>query len=360
MGCGERRFLFAADNAEDASTKMLCPLNHEQPRPSSSCMDKDRVPFLDRASHGQQIAGRHALQHHGGCYGILDAFGDSHQRCRRPVRFRRIRSERPGPVGDAVPFHESLNTRADRHDPAGRLHAQAGRQRYGIEPRAVIGIDEVQANCGMPTRTSPSEPARRLVAQHIRPLVRKLLCGAIFLLAASHTGDVPASRVYCAIRAVMGNVSVPNTHPYLQGPWAPVDDEQLLFDLEVEGAACGLDFYVRSGPNPYPGRGDLRYHWLSGDGMVHGIRLGGGRALWYRNRWVNAPDVARVRQQPAPPVVDTLVPDGTGNANALMHAQRLYVFSEMGLPYELSDSLETLTMTDFGGPMPAGSITSAH
>ncbi len=155
---------------------------------------------------------------------------------------------------------------------------------------------------------------------------------------------------------------MPNTHPYLQGPWAPVDDEQLLFDLEVEGRLpAGLDgLYVRSGPNPYPGRGDLRYHWLSGDGMVHGIRLGGGRALWYRNRWVNAPDVARVRQQPAPPVVDTLVPDGTGNANALMHAQRLYVFSEMGLPYELSDSLETLTMTDFGGPMPAGSIAHPH
>ncbi|MEE4299590.1 MAG: carotenoid oxygenase family protein [Pseudomonadales bacterium] len=147
-------------------------------------------------------------------------------------------------------------------------------------------------------------------------------------------------------------------HPYLTGPWAPLTEEQLLFDLEVEGRLpAGLDgLYVRTGPNPYPGRAGDRYHWLSGDGMVHGIRIQGGRALWYRNRWVNAPDVARARSMPAPPTLDALVPEGTGNSAAVCHAGRLLAFSEMAMPYELSDTLETLTMTDFGGPMPAGSI----
>lgn len=147
-------------------------------------------------------------------------------------------------------------------------------------------------------------------------------------------------------------------HPYLSGPWAPLTEEQLLFDLEVEGRLpAGLDgLYLRTGPNPHPGRDGERYHWLSGDGMVHGIRLDGGRALWYRNRWVNAPDVARARNLPPPATLDALVPEGSGNASILHHARRLLAFSEMALPYELSDTLETLAMTDFGGPMPAGSI----
>ena len=165
--------------------------------------------------------------------------------------------------------------------------------------------------------------------------------------------------MYCAPAGAKEPATEPDgDHPYLSGPWAPVGEERLLFDLEVEGRLpAGLDgLYVRTGPNPYPGREGPRYHWLSGDGMVHGVRLGGGRALWYRNRWVNSPDVARVRNLPPPARVDGLVPEGTGNATVLCHGQRLYAFSEMALPYELSDSLETLGMSDFGGPMPAGSI----
>ena len=165
--------------------------------------------------------------------------------------------------------------------------------------------------------------------------------------------------MYCARTGVKGPPAhVDSDHPYLAGPWAPLEDEQLLFDLEVEGRLpAGLDgLYVRTGPNPVPGRDPARYHWLSGDGMVHGIRLAGGRALWYRNRWVNSPDVARLRSRPVPSTLDALVPEGTGNATAVLHAERLYLFSEMALPYELSDTLETLGMTDFGGPLPAGSI----
>src|SRR5256885_1858023 len=66
--------------------------------------------------------------------------------------------------------------------------------------------------------------------------------------------------------------------------YAPVADELTEFDLTVEGAIpTELDgWYRRNGPNPRVATG----HWFSGDGMIHGIRVEGGRAAWYRNRWV--------------------------------------------------------------------------
>ena len=75
-------------------------------------------------------------------------------------------------------------------------------------------------------------------------------------------------------------------NPYLEGRYAPVPDELTADSLEVVGTLPEeLDgVYVRNGPNPRfapPGR----YHWFDGDGMLHAVRLRGGRAA-YRNRWV--------------------------------------------------------------------------
>ena len=65
---------------------------------------------------------------------------------------------------------------------------------------------------------------------------------------------------------------------------APVTDELTEFDLPVEGAIpAELDgWYLRNGPNPR----QATAHWFTGDGMIHGVRIEGGRAAWYRNRWV--------------------------------------------------------------------------
>jgi carotenoid cleavage dioxygenase len=157
-------------------------------------------------------------------------------------------------------------------------------------------------------------------------------------------------------------LSEDDTHPYLTGPWAPVAEETQAFDLPVRGSLpVGLDgLYARTGPNPLPDRDPARYHWLTGDGMVHGIRLAGGRAEWYRNRWVTSSDVSAHQGRPAPELPDTLVPEGTGNTSLLAHGGRLYAFSEMGAPYALSGSLDTLAAADFGGPLPAGAGAHAR
>src|SRR5438105_414914 len=73
---------------------------------------------------------------------------------------------------------------------------------------------------------------------------------------------------------------------YLVGNYAPVADEVTCADLRVSGslpeALCGR--YLRNGPNPLVAPEPSTYHWFTGDGMVHGIRIRNGRAEWYRNR----------------------------------------------------------------------------
>jgi len=63
-----------------------------------------------------------------------------------------------------------------------------------------------------------------------------------------------------------------------------VTDELTAFDLAVDGASpTELDgWYLRNGPNPR----QATQHWFTGDGMIHGVRIEGGHAAWYRNRWV--------------------------------------------------------------------------
>ena len=103
--------------------------------------------------------------------------------------------------------------------------------------------------------------------------------------------------------------------------FAPVHEEHTTFDLPVTGAVpAHLDGrYLRIGPNPVadPGPG---HHWFVGEGMVHGVRLEGGRARWYRNRQVRARG-------------DDFAP----NTNVLEHAGRTLALVEAGAaPYELT------------------------
>ncbi len=73
---------------------------------------------------------------------------------------------------------------------------------------------------------------------------------------------------------------------YLEGNYAPTDTEHVL-DLTVVAGSLPTDLegvFARNGSNPRfdpPGQ----YHWFDGDGMIHAVEFGDGRAT-YRNRWV--------------------------------------------------------------------------
>ena len=66
--------------------------------------------------------------------------------------------------------------------------------------------------------------------------------------------------------------------PYLTGSYEPVQTE-ITADLDVVAGSLPDDLtgcFVRNSSNPrFEPKG--RYHWFDGDGMLHGVQLGGGR-----------------------------------------------------------------------------------
>ncbi|WP_101951548.1 carotenoid oxygenase family protein [Mycobacterium sp. 3519A] len=130
--------------------------------------------------------------------------------------------------------------------------------------------------------------------------------------------------------------------------YAPVTDELTESDLPVEGAIpAELDgWYLRNGPNPR----QATAHWFTGDGMIHGVRIEGGRAAWYRNRWVRTDSFVEDF-----PLYNA---DGTRNLRASVanthvvnHAGKTLALVESSLPYQISNDLETLGAYDFGGKL---------
>lgn len=130
---------------------------------------------------------------------------------------------------------------------------------------------------------------------------------------------------------------------FLEGPFAPVSEERTERSLKVQGALPvelnGL--YARIGPNPRQVPNPGMYHWFTGDGMVHGVRLAQGQALWYRNRWIGSDTIRDEQQRPRAdgPRRGT---SGVVNTNVFGHAGSIWAATEAGvLPVELDEELET-------------------
>jgi carotenoid cleavage dioxygenase-like enzyme len=137
------------------------------------------------------------------------------------------------------------------------------------------------------------------------------------------------------------------TQPWwMQGNFAPVLQERDVFNLEVEGSIPRSlnGRYLRNGPNPKSGD---RGHWFLGDGMLHGVRLQDGKALWYRNRFVRTLALGRTPEQRVDPISNPA--EVFSNVNVVRHAGRVLSPSEGGLPYEVTDELATVGPYDFGG-----------
>lgn len=165
---------------------------------------------------------------------------------------------------------------------------------------------------------------------------------------------------------------VPAGKTYLSGNFGPVEDERFEEVPVTSGKLpAGLDgAYVRTGPNPAlpPVAG---YHWFDGDGMLHSVRIKGGKVT-YCNRYVDTARLAQERAAARPlfpkmgdmfgkvglavlmlnqlavklGVVSTKDGAGTANTALTYHAGRLMALNEGDLPYSVrvlcSGLLETV------------------
>ena len=158
--------------------------------------------------------------------------------------------------------------------------------------------------------------------------------------------------------------------PYLSGSYEPVQTE-ITADLDVVAGDLPDDLagcFVRNSSNPrFEPKG--RYHWFDGDGMLHGVHLGGGSAV-YRNAFVRTTGLADdeaagesltagILEQP-----DLARPGGpwkdTANTDLVFHAgQLLAVWWLGGEPYVIRlPELETQGIQTYDGKRRCG--LSAH
>lgn len=147
---------------------------------------------------------------------------------------------------------------------------------------------------------------------------------------------------------------------YLSGNFAPVDEELTVFDLEVTGSipADLQGRLLRIGPNPVEVEDPAQYHWFTGTGMAHGVRIRDGRAEWYRNRYVRSDRVTEAKGWPAVEGPRHGMGDGTANTNVIGHAGRTWAIVEAGsLPVELTYELDTVARNDWDGTLD-GSYTA--
>ncbi|MFP6656515.1 MAG: carotenoid oxygenase family protein [Myxococcota bacterium] len=149
---------------------------------------------------------------------------------------------------------------------------------------------------------------------------------------------------------------------FLEGNFAPVAEEVTAFDLEVKGEIPKQleGRLLRIGPNPIAPVPES-HHWFLGNGMVHGLRLRDGKALWYRNRYVVDDEVAEAKGLPSieTPSREDALGEGVVNTNVIQHAGQTLAIVEAGsLPIELDYELETIRRSDFGGTLIKG--LSAH
>jgi 8'-apo-carotenoid 13,14-cleaving dioxygenase len=172
----------------------------------------------------------------------------------------------------------------------------------------------------------------------IETLIRKSVTPAIMKVAEFNRGRMPKPKI---------------KHVFLDGVNAPVKDEVTDTNLQVTGAIpTELEGrYIRIGPNPITPPNEASHHWFLGDGMVHGVSLKAGKALWYRNRYIRSNAVSDAMGEPRAPGERNPFSD-TVNTNVLGHAGETWALVEAGgFPVRIDAELNTIAHDNFGGTL---------
>jgi carotenoid cleavage dioxygenase-like enzyme len=143
---------------------------------------------------------------------------------------------------------------------------------------------------------------------------------------------------------------------YLGGNFAPIRTEITALDLPVHGRVPNEleGRLLRIGPNAIGKVDPAHYEWVTETGLVHGLRLRGGRAEWYRSRYTMSADAAEVLGKPPIPGPGKGIGRGV-NTSVGRIGDRVYAVVEAGaLPIELDYNLESVARSDFGGTLQGG------
>lgn len=158
-------------------------------------------------------------------------------------------------------------------------------------------------------------------------------------------------------------------NPYLNGPFAPIENEITALELEVVGE-IPKDFagaYYRNGPNPLSPPNSM-HHWFDGDAMVHAIYFENGKAE-YRNRYIQTDDFkadkdSKIKRggifHPGVEEGGANVYKDTASTDIICHAgEMMGLWYISGAPVRLDPrTLDTIGTETFSGKLPNN--ISAH
>jgi hypothetical protein len=149
MGAGKLGLFFRPDSADDGGAQRIGPLAGDEADAAGRGMNEDGLAGRDLVGLAQQIAHRHALEHHrrGGLIG--DPVGDLAHPVGGGVAGLTIGPDRTVAIGDAIADLELGDALAHRLDLARGFETHPGRELDGVKPAAVIGVDVVETDRGV-------------------------------------------------------------------------------------------------------------------------------------------------------------------------------------------------------------------
>jgi hypothetical protein len=151
MGAGELGLGIAADGADHGGAEMLGPLAGDEPHPAGRGMEEDGLPRLDPERPAEQVLRGHALEHHRRRLLVRDALGERHEAVGRHQARLGIGAERRRRISHPLPDGKLAHPLTELLDHARSLEAGDEGQRGGrIEAGAVVDVDEVQSDSGLP------------------------------------------------------------------------------------------------------------------------------------------------------------------------------------------------------------------
>ncbi len=173
------------------------------------------------------------------------------------------------------------------------------------------------------------------MASTVETLIRKTVTKGVMKVAAFNRNRMPAPDA---------------PHPFLTGVHTPMTVEITDTRLNVSGTIPPElnGTYIRNGPNPVTPPNPAIYHWFTGSGMVHGVRIEGGVPKWYRNRWIRGAEASAALGEPPAPGPRREAFDAP-NTNVVGIAGSTYAIVEAGgWPVRLDAELNTIAHDPFG------------